>query len=98
MTIDPFSGSISDGKIYGRGASDTKGPMAAMLWGLRENAHLLENLPIAVDFVGFMGEESRQPGPDTLLKTTHTNTISQLLVSRLLWKPFTALRDVSGPQ
>jgi len=62
MTIDPFSGSISDGKIYGRGASDTKGPMAAMLWGLRENAHLLENLPIAVDFVGFMGEESRQPG------------------------------------
>ena len=50
MTIDPFSGSISDGKIYGRGASDTKGPMAAMLWGLRENAHLLENLPIAARF------------------------------------------------
>ncbi|MDG2398944.1 MAG: M20/M25/M40 family metallo-hydrolase [Akkermansiaceae bacterium] len=62
MTIDPFSGSISDGKIHGRGTSDTKGPMAAMLWGLRENAHLLEKLPIAVDFVGFMGEESRQPG------------------------------------
>ena len=62
MIIDPFSGAISDGKIYGRGTSDTKGPMAAMLWGLRENAHLLEKLPVAVDFVGFMGEESSQPG------------------------------------
>ena len=62
MTIDSFSGSINDGKIRGRGASDTKGSMAAMLWGIRENAHLLETLPVAVDFVGFMGEESRQPG------------------------------------
>lgn len=62
MTIDPFSGSISDGKVHGRGTSDTKGPMAAMLWGLRENAHLLAKLPVAVDFVGFMGEESSQPG------------------------------------
>mgnify|MGYP001944586373 CR=1 FL=1 len=62
MTIDPFSGSVSDGKVHGRGTSDTKGPMAAMLWGLRENAHRLAGLPVAVDFVGFMGEESSQPG------------------------------------
>ena len=31
MTIDPFSGEIRDGKLFGRGATDTKGPMAAML-------------------------------------------------------------------
>lgn len=62
MTIDPFAASISDGKVHGRGTSDTKGPMAAMLWGLKENAHLLADLPVAVDFVGFMGEESSQPG------------------------------------
>ncbi len=62
MTIEPWSGEIKDGKIWGRGSSDTKGPMAAMLWGLKENAHLLAHLPVAVDFVGFMGEESSQPG------------------------------------
>lgn len=62
MTIDPFSGEIRDGKIWGRGTSDTKGPMAAMLWGLRQNAEFLETAPVAVDFVAFMGEESGQWG------------------------------------
>jgi len=62
MTVDPFSAEIRDGKIWGRGTSDTKGPMAAMLWALRENQGRLAQLPIAVDFVGFMGEESSQPG------------------------------------
>lgn len=31
MTIDPFSARIEDGKLYGRGACDIKGGMAAML-------------------------------------------------------------------
>lgn len=62
MTIPPFSGDLSDGMIHGRGTSDTKGPMAAMLWGLLENAHQLADLPVAVDFVGFCGEEASQPG------------------------------------
>lgn len=62
MTIDPFSGELAKGKVQGRGTSDTKGSMAAMLWGLRENASQLADLPVAVDFAGFMGEESSQPG------------------------------------
>lgn len=62
MTVDPFAAIISDGKMWGRGTSDTKGPMAAMLWGLRENASRLADLPVAVDFVGFAGEEAYQPG------------------------------------
>ncbi|MEJ6560557.1 MAG: M20 family metallopeptidase [Akkermansiaceae bacterium] len=62
MTVDPFAAEIRDEKMWGRGTSDTKGPMAAMLWGLQENAHRLADLPVAVDFVGFMGEESSQPG------------------------------------
>jgi acetylornithine deacetylase/succinyl-diaminopimelate desuccinylase-like protein len=62
MTIDPFGGEIRDGRLWGRGACDTKGPMAAMLWALHENRELLASLPVAVDFVAFMGEESGQWG------------------------------------
>lgn len=62
MVFDPFCGDLVDGKILGRGASDTKGPMAAMLTGLLENVDLLAQLPVAIDFVAFMGEESVQQG------------------------------------
>ena len=36
MTIDPFGGDVRDGKLWGRGASDTKGTAAAMLAALDE--------------------------------------------------------------
>ena len=35
MTVDPFLGKPLEGRLYGRGSSDTKGPMAAMLWALK---------------------------------------------------------------
>ncbi|MEX0655156.1 MAG: M20 family metallopeptidase [Phycisphaeraceae bacterium] len=38
MTIDPFSGEVRDGKLFGRGSCDTKGTGAAMLWALRQYA------------------------------------------------------------
>lgn len=34
MTVDPFAGRILGGRMYGRGACDTKGTGAAMLWAL----------------------------------------------------------------
>lgn len=38
MTIEPFAGETRDGRIYGRGACDTKGSGAAMLWSLVQYA------------------------------------------------------------
>ena len=35
MTIPPFEPTIKDGRLYGRGSSDVKGGMAAMLWAFR---------------------------------------------------------------
>ena len=68
MVIEPFSGEIRDGKVWGRGASDTKGPMAAMLWALHEHREQLVDMPVAVDFVAFMGEESGQWGSKDFAK------------------------------
>ncbi len=62
MTVDPFAAEIRDGRLYGRGAADTKGTMAAMLWALYELGDAVADLPVEVTFVGFMGEENSQPG------------------------------------
>lgn len=62
MVIDPFAAELRDGRIWGRGACDTKGPMAAMLCGWLAHAAQLADSPVAVDFVAFMGEESGQWG------------------------------------
>lgn len=62
MSIDPFGGEVREGRLWGRGASDTKGPMAAMLWALWELRHEIAELPVEVHFAGFMSEESAQHG------------------------------------
>ena len=68
MVVDPFGGDIRDGRIWGRGSSDTKGPMAAMLWALRQTRDLQKKSPVAFDFVAFMGEESNQWGSKDFAK------------------------------
>ena len=62
MTIDPFSGEVRDGKVWGRGACDTKGTMAAMLWALWQMRDRIPHLEYEIWFVGLMGEEAGQNG------------------------------------
>ena len=66
MKVDPFGGVMRDGKLYGRGASDTKGPMAAMLWALHECREILPSLSHEIWFAGLMGEEAGQDGAKAL--------------------------------
>lgn len=66
MSIDPFGAEVHDGRLYGRGASDTKGPMAAMLAALSMRSDRIPNLPAEVWFAGLMGEEAGQLGAHTL--------------------------------
>ena len=66
MTIDPFGGELRDGRVWGRGASDTKGPMAAMLWALRESRERLSGLSHEIWFAGLMSEEADQHGSRAL--------------------------------
>lgn len=62
MTVPPYGGEIREGRLYGRGASDTKGTMAAMLWALHQLRDEIPRLGTGVAFVGLMGEEAGQPG------------------------------------
>jgi acetylornithine deacetylase/succinyl-diaminopimelate desuccinylase-like protein len=66
MTIDPFGGEIRDGKLWGRGASDTKGPMAAMLTALARCRDVLPYLSHEIWFAGLMSEEAGQNGAKAL--------------------------------
>lgn len=66
MAIDPFSGELREGRIWGRGASDTKGPMAAMLWALREVQDRLPHLGHEIWFAGLCSEEDGQYGAKAL--------------------------------
>ncbi|MEQ1860410.1 MAG: M20 family metallopeptidase [Chthoniobacteraceae bacterium] len=66
MTIDPFGGEWRAGRIWGRGASDTKGSMAAMLWALRGMREKLPELGAEIWFAGLAGEEAGQQGAKAL--------------------------------
>ena len=66
MTIDPFSGEMRDGKVWGRGASDTKGPMASMLTALARVREDIPTLSHEILFAGLVGEESGQYGAKAL--------------------------------
>ena len=62
MTIDPFGAELRDGKVWGRGTSDTKGSMASMLWALRGMRERLPELGHEVWFAGLCSEEAGQHG------------------------------------
>jgi succinyl-diaminopimelate desuccinylase len=67
MTIDPFAAEVRAGRLYGRGACDTKGPMAAMLMAL-DAAIAGEGLAYDVIFAGTCDEEHDAAGAKALLQ------------------------------
>ena len=66
MTVEPFAAERRDGKVYGRGACDTKGTMAAMLWALADLGPDVARLGHEVWFAGLMGEEAGNEGAAAL--------------------------------
>lgn len=55
-TSPPFEPRIAEGKLYGRGAADTKGNIVARLWILRAYQAVFGTLPVSVKFL-IEGEE-----------------------------------------
>jgi acetylornithine deacetylase len=68
MTVDPFAGQVRAGRLYGRGACDTKGSGAAILWALRRYAEG-SPLPNNVAIVYTLDEEIGKTGARTFVKT-----------------------------
>lgn len=59
---DPFKGEVTDGKIYGRGTNDDKGPLLAALYALK--ALKDENAPLGSAVRIIMGTCEETGGPD----------------------------------
>lgn len=57
-TFDPFGGEISDGKIYGRGACDMKGGLAASIIACEAFIEEFPNFSGAIEISGTADEES----------------------------------------
>ncbi|MGB7343951.1 MAG: M20 family metallopeptidase [Pirellulaceae bacterium] len=68
MTIDPFDPIVRDGKMYGRGACDTKGGMAAMMCAVAEVAVMDQPPPVDVLFAATIDEEFSYRGVVDLCK------------------------------
>jgi acetylornithine deacetylase/succinyl-diaminopimelate desuccinylase family protein len=58
MAIDPFAAEVKDGRIYGRGACDTKGSMAVFLWMLGQLKGQADAGPYQISFLATCDEEN----------------------------------------
>ena len=78
MTVDPFAGYVHDGRLYGRGACDTKGTGAAMLWALSDYVDDAESVGNNVAIVYTVDEEIFKTGVRTFVEKH---------LPRLDWRP-----------
>lgn len=67
MTVDPFGGELRDGLVLGRGACDTKGTGAAMLWAAKQ-AIAAGTLRCNLAILLTVGEEQHQIGARAFLE------------------------------
>lgn len=68
MVVPPFEGLVREGRLYGRGACDTKGPMAAALLALSPAVlNRLAEAGVQVLYVGAVGEEKGNVGAEQLV-------------------------------
>jgi len=81
MTIAPFDPVIRDGKLFGRGSTDTKGPMAAALWAVRAWAQspARSKSRICWSFLALMGEEAGNDGAHALAKSGFSSDLTLVL-------------------
>lgn len=71
MTIPPWTPTLRDGRLYGRGACDTKGGMAAMMHALASLHAAGEQPPCEIWFAATIDEEYSYRGVTALCQGLH---------------------------
>lgn len=77
---DPFAGVIADGKVYGRGSSDMKGGLAAMLVAAFAVHAAGKKLKGDLVFAGSAGEETDSVGAKLFVKKNGLDGIGAIVV------------------
>lgn len=77
MTVNPFIAEVIDGRLYGRGACDTKGSGASMLWALRRFSQGADK-PNNIALLFVTDEEISKTGANSFVGTQ---------LPQLPWKP-----------
>lgn len=75
-TMPAFDGIIKDGKVYGRGAADTKGSLCAILFGMEEMLRDGITPPVNVYIVSSHNEELGGNGMSATLEYCRENNIT----------------------
>ncbi len=57
-TVDPFAGTVKEGKVFGRGACDMKGGLAASIIAVEAFLEVCPDYPGAIEVSGTVDEES----------------------------------------
>jgi succinyl-diaminopimelate desuccinylase len=78
---DPFSGKIVDNKVYGRGTTDMKSGVAAMVLALKYLERAGVKLNGKLQFVGTAGEEVDGYGAKTVVKKGQIDKATALVIS-----------------
>jgi acetylornithine deacetylase len=73
MSVDPYAGEVRDGRLYGRGACDAKGPLAAFMLATAELA--TSQPPFTVVLAGVCDEEHAYRGVLRLLDGLAAHTV-----------------------
>ncbi|KRN06935.1 acetylornithine deacetylase succinyl-diaminopimelate desuccinylase-like protein [Liquorilactobacillus sucicola DSM 21376 = JCM 15457] len=78
---DPFSATIADNKIYGRGATDMKSGLAALVAALLELLEQGTIIPGKIRLLATVGEETGEYGAAQLTKQGFADNLAGLIVA-----------------
>ncbi|GKT02848.1 ArgE/DapE family deacylase [Furfurilactobacillus entadae] len=76
----PFSGTVSDGNVYGRGASDMKAGLAAQVVAMLDLLATGEPLPGRIRLLASVGEETGEYGAAQLTAAGFANDLDGLVI------------------